>query len=183
MLLPIVLFFFTGQAVAAEPLTEAEVKQFIEAAEALKAMEGEMENGDLDVGIDGNPLEMLGEIFADDGSLRIMQRIITQMEDDPNVGPKVSRTIKDAGFSSNDAFASVGDRLIIAAAKSEMSQSDLKDLREAKRMSQGDLRMLPQSVRKPLQDMLRFGDAVEAVPASDVALFKRYETKLEQLTD
>lgn len=177
------LLAMIGIAHAGEPLKRAEVENFIKAAADVRALEEKYPDVDVDLDIDDqDPMNALGTLIDEDGQLRLMQRMFTEMSGNEPLAKDVERISRSSGFDGTMDFARIGDQIIIAAIRSEMSPSDLKELSNAE-VSEAQLAMIPKEMRGMIEKALLLRNAVENVPESDVTLVREYRDQLEMLAE
>ncbi|NRA29362.1 MAG: hypothetical protein HRU11_03795 [Parvularculaceae bacterium] len=164
--------FIPGLAFAGEPLTQAEVDQFVEVAEALDAIDDELD-GDIDLDVDldfDDVFDLADNMFDSDGDLTLTDVLIDAIEDDEEALEAFEDAIKEAGFEDTEAFADVSDRVIAAVIAIEIDESDLEELKEVGELTEKQLRFLPEAVRDLVDIAPKLAAAVEAVPESDIEL-------------
>ncbi|MEM7671331.1 MAG: hypothetical protein AAF317_19775, partial [Pseudomonadota bacterium] len=158
-------------------------ENFIKAAVDVRALDEKYPDVDVDFDIDDdNPMDALSTLIDDDGQLRLMQRMFTKIADNAPLANDVERIARSSGFDGAMDFARTGDQIIIAAMRSEMSDADLRELSNAE-VSPAQLAMIPKEMRGMIEKALLLRDAVENVPASDVALVREYRNELEAVVD
>ncbi|NRA29361.1 MAG: hypothetical protein HRU11_03790 [Parvularculaceae bacterium] len=170
----IILAFLPGLAFAADPLTRAEVENFVKASEKLEELSGkypeleeEFDNYDMD-----DAMKMMDQMFASDGSFQMFSVVMKKVSDHPKAKGDVMRIVKSNGFKSTDHFAKVGDRIMAAEMASEMSKDDLEQMRMLAQMPESQLNMIPGPMRAMAQIAPKIAAVVESVPASDKKLVK-----------
>lgn len=164
--------FIPSLAFAGEPLTQAEVDQFIEVAEALDAMDDELDGDyELDLDLDfGDVFDIADNMFDSDGDLTLTDVLLDAIENDDEAQEAFDKAIKDAGFDDAEAFADVSDRVIAAVIAIELDESDLEELKEVGDLTEGQLRFVPEAVRDLIDIAPKLAAAVEAVPEGDIEL-------------
>lgn len=170
----ILLAFVPGLAFAADPLTRAEVENFMKASEELEALTGkypdleeEFDNYDMD-----DAMKMMDQMFADDGSFQMFSIVMAKVSDHPQAKGDVVKIVKSSGFKSADQFARVGDRIMAAEMATEMSKDDLQQMRMLADLPPSQLNMIPGPMRKMATIAPKIAAVVESVPASDKKLVK-----------
>lgn len=179
----LILVLMLPLAARAEPLTERDVLNFLSAAEELKALEGRYPDADLDFTDSDNPMEVMDRMFAEDGSLQVMDLFLEKVRETPDAYADLTRAVKSSGFASPQAFADVGDRVIMAKARAEIPDEQLAEMRMAANMSKDQLAMVPPQMRAMVEKATRFASFLETVPASDVALVQRFDAQFRALED
>lgn len=176
------LFVLPGAAMAADPLTKAEVDQFINAAEKMQGLEDKYPDADIDFDIDDQDMtEAFDMMFAEDGSIQIMRSMMNRLKDQPGVGAEMTSIVKGAGFKNLEQFGDVGDRLILAVGRLEMSNSDLAEMEQVANMSPQEMAFLPANMRPMVERMGKFSKALQSVPASDLELAREAKPRLDAL--
>ncbi|GGY50061.1 hypothetical protein [Parvularcula lutaonensis] len=181
-LVMVLLLVLPGTALGAEPLTKKKVDHFIAAAEKMQELEEKYPDVDIDFDIDDQDMtEAFDMMFAEDGSLQIMRSLMNRVKDEPGVGKDMREIARSSGFSSLDEFGSVGDQLILAIARLEVSKADLAEMEQVANMPPEQLAFVPANMRPMVERMGKFSKALQAVSESDLALAREAKPRLDAL--
>lgn len=168
---------FVGVAFAADPLTADEVDRFINVAEVINELDEENDGLDFDVDIDeDNFLEAVDLFVDDDGEIVLFDLITDELLDDPDAGPEFRSALRENGFRNSDDFADVGNRLVTAMIRAEVSEDDLETLRGLVRAGGS----LPGDLPEVLSRVESLMDRLEDVPDSDVELAREAEDRFDE---
>lgn len=169
---------FVGVATAADPLTSDEVDRFLNVAEVISEIDEENDglNFDLDID-DDNMMEAMDLLVDEDGDIVLFDVITEELLDDEEAGPEFRVALRENGFRDSDDFADVGNRLVAAMIRAEISDSDLDDLRTAIRMAD----ILPGEVREVLSRLEVLMENLEDIPDSDIELAREAEDRLDRM--
>lgn len=180
-MLMILAFTLPGMALAS-PLTSDEVDRFLDAVEEVNNFDEEYDvDIDFDLEDEDDFMEAIDKIIDEDGNIQIFTSIFREISAHPEAGPELQKAIVKHGFSDEYDFADVGNRLAIALVRSEMTDSDLNDLRGVAQVTPAQIQYLPEEVRPLVKRLAAFVEAIENVPASDVELAEEARPRLEAL--
>lgn len=181
----VILFAWPMAASAADLLKEKEVQQFLTVAEAIEDFDERYPDVELDVMGESegkNPAQAIGDMIDEKGRFKMFANMVEMLAKHPEARRDMEAEVKKAGFASMPEFASVGDRLMLAMARVEISDRDLREMEQAVQMvGAGGLDMLPPQARQMIAPMLKIAKAMENVPESDVALAKKYKPRFDAL--
>lgn len=113
----------------------------------------------------------------EDGNIRIMSQMLEKLES--SQVDALSDVIEDAGFDSVKEWAAVGDRVSAAIMAIEMENEPV----DVSEMTPEMLAMVPESMRKQIEGVMRVMKAVEKVPADDIKIVKANYAGLKKYMD
>ncbi|MEM1380538.1 MAG: hypothetical protein AAGH41_07935 [Pseudomonadota bacterium] len=163
-----------SHALAGTPLTKDEVDRFVDVTYAIELIEEDYPDADFDLDLDIDDVADIADgLFDSDGDIRVTLWFLESANFDPEVEAAFEDALREAAFSSVEEFADVSDRVIAAAIAIEIDEDDLRELEKVAKFGRMDLSILPEEIRDLLDIAPRLIAAVEAVPASDIALVAR----------
>lgn len=178
----VLLFALPAMAFAATPLTSDQVDRFLNTLEEVNDYD-EKYGIDIDFDIENEAdfMSAMDRIIDESGQIQIFTSIFDEIAAHPEAGPELRKVMNRHGFRNEDEFAEVGNRLALALIRSEMSGSDITDLREASSMSAEQLAYVPEQMRPLIKRLKLFVAAIESVPAENIELAKKAKPRLEAL--
>lgn len=172
----LVLFaFLPGLAQAADLLKASDVTNFVTAYEKMEALQSKYP--DVETNLDATAdfsmaMEMIDRMI-DGGKLNFLGVVMEEAMQHPQMSADLRGVVKSSGFASVDQFSDVGNRIIAAYMRSEMSGSDLREMQMMGDLPESQLAMIPAPMRKMAQYGPLLARALEKVPADDVKLVKK----------
>lgn len=178
---------FAAPAFASEPLKTAEVDRFVSAMVAINDLDDRYPEIDVELGMDessmGNPGAMrdaFAKIITPEGKVVLIDTIVEAVGQHPEAARELQDAMRSNGFNNPADFASVGNRLLLASARLEMSGDEIAQMQQ---MSNMPLEMLPPAFRDVVPFIQAFGTAVSNVPESDIEQARRVKPILDSLDD
>lgn len=171
-------FALMGVAFAGDPLTADEVDRFINVAETLH--EFDEENGSIDIDIDVDDDDVIGALdtLVDrDGDIVLVDAIADELMDNPETREVFRDALRANDFRDEDEFADVGNRLLTALIRAEISDDELRDLQN---LANGG-KDLPAGLGETLRRLDKALDRLDEVSDSDIRLAREAEERLDDL--
>ena len=180
------LIFVAAPAFAAD-LTTDEVDRFVDTLVAINDLDERYPDVDVELGLDensfGNPAgmkEAFAKIITPEGKVVLVDSIIAAVNTNPQAAAEFRSAIEANGFENPLAFASVGNRLLLAAARNEMSDEDLAQMQQ---ITSIPAEALPPAFQQVIPFIEAFGVALTNVSQSDIEQARRVQPRLDALDD
>ena len=170
----------------AQSFTGDDVEGFLDVLKGSEAI-GERYEGQFD---GENPLAAqmatdfsdFGNLLDADGDFRVFRLMTAAMERSGDMAPvrDYRALVTGSGFAGLPEFGETADAIMMAWLA---TQVDPKDLAEMEAMDPAMMEMMPASMKAQLEGVMRLGEALEDVPAEDLATLKPYRKKLKKAFD
>ena len=123
-----------------------------------------------------------GTLLDEDGQFRIFRLSTDAMAAAGDIAPArdYRALVKANGFDGLSDFGASADAIMMAWMA---TQVDPADLAEMEAMAPEVMAMMPTGVREQMAGVMRLAQAIENVPAEDVAALKPYEKRLDKAFD
>ncbi len=159
----------------ADALPGADVKRFVEGLPAAFELNRTLEAEGIDVELDASVQagkEVPTTPFTDG--------IKAVREASQDAYGRFAKLVKSQGFSSAEAWAKTGDRVMLAYIA---LRTPLEDLDMAQTMTAAQLEMLPPDMRQMVQSAMAFAKTVKGVPQADRDAVTPYLSQLDALME
>ncbi len=182
-----VLLFWATPAFAADLLTTDEVDRFVVVLTEINDLDKRYPEIDVELGLNqeamstpGSMLEALQRVINSEGEVTLTNAVLEAIQASPDAAREVEAAMDQNGFTDPAAFASVGNRLMLALARLEVPADELAQMQQ---ISDMPAEMLPAPIREVVPFLEAFAKAVAAVPDEDIEQARRVKPQLDALNE
>lgn len=171
----VLLFVLPGFAHAADLLKQSEVEGFTKVMEQMEDLSEKYPDAEADFDMDVDfqqMMTMMDTMFAD-GKINAFGVMTDTMMKHPEMSREMLKLVRQNGFSSVPDFTDVGNRVVAAMMRADVSASDLREMKMMSSLPESQMAMIPEPMRKMAMYGPVIAEALESVPSEDVQLVKK----------